>query len=271
MQSIKVFNNNAVSTITKDGREAIIIGSGIGFNKRPGDFIDENRIEKIYYVQNEIQTKFLQMLQNIKPEIMDAAEQIAQMADKAGFTLSNQGIISLIDHISFAIERFNNGLFLPNLMLSETKILYKKEFELGFKALDLIEKFCKIRLPDDEAGYIALHLVSISIDRNAVYHTLKFVKGVFDIIKETYGLNLENETFDVIRLKTHLKFLSQRIFNNESLENDNVSEMYNYFILSNPKNKICIKRVNTYIEQTFNYKLNKQEIVYLLVHLTKIL
>ena len=109
MRSIKVFNNNAVSTVMPDGREAIVLGKGIGFNKRPGDVISERLIEKVYYVQNEMQTKFLQMLQDVRPDVMEAAERIIAMAEQDGFSLSNQATISLIDHISFAIERQSSG------------------------------------------------------------------------------------------------------------------------------------------------------------------
>ena len=45
-----------------DGREAIVLGKGIGFHKRPGDTVEERYIEKVYYVPDEMQTKFLQML-----------------------------------------------------------------------------------------------------------------------------------------------------------------------------------------------------------------
>ena len=65
MKAIKVFNHNAVSTVMPDGREAIVLGTGIGFHKRPGDPVEERCIEKVYYVQDEMQTKFLQMLQNV--------------------------------------------------------------------------------------------------------------------------------------------------------------------------------------------------------------
>ena len=81
-----------------DGRVAIVLGKGIGFHKRPGDPVEERCIEKVYYVQDEMQTKFLQMLQNVEPSVMRAAEQILAMAENVGFSMSNQATISLIDH-----------------------------------------------------------------------------------------------------------------------------------------------------------------------------
>ena len=53
-----------------DGREAILVGNGLGFGRRPGDVIDKNRVSKVYYVQNELQTKFLKMLDNVTPQVM---------------------------------------------------------------------------------------------------------------------------------------------------------------------------------------------------------
>ena len=50
MRVVKIFNNNALSTVTNDRKEAILLGLGIGFNKRPGDKVNEDKIEKIYYV-----------------------------------------------------------------------------------------------------------------------------------------------------------------------------------------------------------------------------
>lgn len=54
MQAVKVFNNNAVSVVMPDGREAILVGNGLGFGRRPGDVIDKSRVSKVYYVQNEL-------------------------------------------------------------------------------------------------------------------------------------------------------------------------------------------------------------------------
>ena len=70
MIAAKIFNNNALATVTDEGQDAILIGLGIGFNKRPGDKVNQDKIEKIYYVQNDMQTKFLEMLKNVNSDVM---------------------------------------------------------------------------------------------------------------------------------------------------------------------------------------------------------
>ena len=182
MQAVKVFNNNAVSVVMPDGREAILVGNGLGFGRRPGDVIDKSRVSKVYYVQNELQTKFLKMLDNVTPQVMQAAERISLAAEEQGILLSSKSTISLVDHISFALERVEKGTFLPNLMLSETRMLYPKEYAVGQRALELVRQFCGVQLPEDEAGYIALHLVAGAADGALAYDTVKFVMAVFSIL-----------------------------------------------------------------------------------------
>lgn len=272
MRSVRIFNNSAVSVIMPDGRDAILLGKGIGFNKRPGDEINEGLIEKVYYVQTEMQAKFLQMLDEVRPDVMDAAEEIVAMAEKEGLHLSNQATISLIDHIGFAIERHEKGMDLPNLLLDETQLLYQKEYALGLRSLQIIRDHCKVELSEDEAGYIALHLVSNSVNKNAAYDILKFVNGALDILKETYGIALSKDSMDTQRLITHLKFLAQRILKNAEWDSDDgVDEMYEILLHRNEKNPLFLDRMEKYVEDMFHYKLSRQERFYLLVHLTKIL
>lgn len=271
MEAVKVYNNNAVSAVTPDGREVVLIGSGIGFSKRPGDIIDEQKIEKTYYIQNDLQTKFLQLLKDASSEAVQAAEDILEHARLSGLELKDQLLLSLIDHICFAIERYEQGIDLPYLMLAETKILYPKEFDAGKWALERIEFRCGVRLPDYEAGYIALQLASASMNREMTYNTLKLTKGCMDIIRDTYGVELDPDQIDTVRLTTHLKFLAQRIFQQVQWTDDDMDGLHEMLIGKHEKNRECMERLKEYIRDNFNYTLNSQEEVYLLVHLSKIL
>ena len=48
MKIVKIFNNNAVATISKNKEDLILTGSGIGFQKKIGDEVDPGKIEKKY-------------------------------------------------------------------------------------------------------------------------------------------------------------------------------------------------------------------------------
>jgi len=270
MRAKKVFSNNAVASVDTDGREVILVGAGIGFGRRIGDEIDRGKIEKVYYVQDALQTRFLQLLKDTKPAALEAAEQILSYAQQCGMVLKDQLIISLTDHISFALERAELGIELPYLMLSETKMLYPKEFGIGLWSLEKIREICAVALPEYEAGYIALQLVSSEMNPDIVYNALKLVNGALEIIKDTYGVELNPDDIDTLRLTTHLKFLSQRIFCHAQWNDSEMDSIYQLLLLRHSKNRECIRRLSDYIRNNFSYELNHQEKAYLLIHLSKI-
>ena len=44
LKILKVFNNNSVAAISDDLGDIILTGSGIGFQKKAGDLVDETKI-----------------------------------------------------------------------------------------------------------------------------------------------------------------------------------------------------------------------------------
>ena len=191
-------------------------------------------------------------------------------AEEQGILLSSKSTISLVDHISFALERVEKGTFLPNLMLSETRMLYPKEYAVGQRALELVRQFCGVQLPEDEAGYIALHLVAGAADGALAYDTVKFVMAVKEIICDTYHCTFEEESLETIRLTVHLKFLAARILRHTPWQDAGLESMYTVLLQCDSRNEVCLQRINAYLRQEFDYELDHQEQVYLLIHLTKI-
>ncbi|MBS5937957.1 CAT RNA binding domain-containing protein [Clostridium sp.] len=80
MKIIKLFNNNIVATIAEDNREVNVQGSGIGFQKKIGDLIDEDKIEKRYFIEDESKSKFNDIFENTPIEYFQAVEEIIGIA-----------------------------------------------------------------------------------------------------------------------------------------------------------------------------------------------
>ena len=72
--------------------------------------------------------------------------------------------ISLSDHIYTAIQRFLEGITITNSMLWDIKRFYELEFGLALKALNIIKERFQVELPEDEAAFIALHIVNAEMD-----------------------------------------------------------------------------------------------------------
>ena len=273
MRVIRVYNNNVVATRTDD-KEAIVQGSGIGFGKKPGDLIDEAKIEKIFFIKDDQLSKFEELLDDVPIEYFQIAEMIAQKATRElNVSLDNQILIALADHIYFAVERYYKDANLSNFLNSEISYLYRKEYQIGLWALDRIEEMLKVRLPKDEAGLIALHIINSSTKASTqdISDTLIFIRGILDIIKEQFNITFDKENLDTTRLMTHLKFLANRVIYHENENIVELDDMYDLLISKRAECKSCIEEIDNYIQGKFGYKLSKQEKVYLLVHLLRCL
>lgn len=107
MKVDKVINNNLVRSHDDADREIMVMGSGLGFKKKPGDPIEKEKIEKIYILQGEEQGRHMEELLSEMPlECIQAANEIVDYAVVSlGKPLSNYLYLNLCDHIHFAIKR----------------------------------------------------------------------------------------------------------------------------------------------------------------------
>ena len=271
MKIIRIYNNNILAAI-KDNEEVIVTGNGIGFSKKPNDLVDENKIDKIYTFKNKQKSQIMQLLENTPIIYFRIAERISQKAMSMLQTqLSNQILIALSDHLHYAIERKKKNQYIPNLMLNEIKTIYKKEYKIGLWSLKLIEANTSICLDEDEAGFIAMHIVNATIGNgnSTTSNILRFIKDIQRIIEETYSLHLDSQSLDYGRLVTHLKFLAQHIFQNDQKKIENLDPLYEMLIHCNDKMKMCIDEIYITTEEKYNYRLEKYELVYLMIHLSK--
>ena len=272
MKALKILNNNIVATII-DGKDALVVGNGIGFHKRINEDIDENKVERIYYIQDKQQSELLKLIDKVSVECFEVCEAIVNDAKNRGLKIRPQVLLPIVDHIGFAIQRFRQNIVLPNLMSTDVRLLYPFAYECGTNALSRIDKVLHIRLPEDEAAYIALHLVNYLEDGGHAYETVRLVNGCVNIIKKTFNIEFKEDSLSTMRIRTHLNFLASRIFSNS---NENVSDvnnevMYNMLLKRHRLNENCIKEIETFIKSSFKYDLNEQEKLYLLIHLNQLL
>ena len=74
-----------------------------------------------------------------------------------------------------------------------------------------------------------------------------------------------------MRLTSHLKFLAQRIFNHETIEvNSEDEEMISFLAQKNHNILECVSHISSFIKESFNYHLSDKELLYLMIHIYKI-
>ena len=269
----KVINNNIVSAYDETGREVVVMGRGIGFGVRAGAVIDNSKIEKVFRIESQgVAEQFKELLANMPLEHAQISNDIISYAKSTLKLKLNQSIyVTLTDHINFAIERYQKGINLENALLWEIKRFYPQEYGLGRYAINLIRERLHVSLPEDEAGFIALHFVNAEYgtDIRDALHFPNQMKDILDIVTRELGIRLDEGSLHYERFITHVKFLLQRVYRKELLP-DEESELAEMMKKKYPKEYACSEKIADYIEEAAGCRLSAEEIMYLSIHIRRI-
>ena len=269
----KVINNNIISAYEKSGAEVIVMGRGIGFKKKQGEVVPADQISKIFRIKSRTLTEqFKELLANMPLERVRISDEIISHAkDHLKLKLNQSIYVTLTDHINFAIERVRQGIEPQNALLWEIKRFYPQEFQLGIYALELIQDRLGILLPEDEAGFIALHFVNAEYGTD-IRDAVKFpdqMQAIVDIVEHDLGILLDESSLHYERFMTHIKFLIQRIYRKELLSSED-RELSLMMQRKYPREYQCSVKVAEYIMQATGCKLSEEEIMYLSVHIRRV-
>lgn len=273
MKIDKVINNNIVSALDPEGKEIVVMGRGLGFGAKPGKKIPEAKIEKIFRLDSQnTMNRFKELLSNLPLEHIQVSTEIINYAKSVLNRSLNQNIyVTLTDHINFAIERFRKQMRFSNPLLSEIKAFYKEEYLIGEYAVALIEKEIGIRLPVDEAGFIALHVVTAEYN-TAMSETIditNLIQNVVGMVRDYFHVGLDETSLNYQRFVTHLRFLAQRIVAGKLLDSGNpefnrlISQMY-------PEEYACSLKIREHIKSVYSHDVTEEETAYLAVHIKRI-
>ncbi|WP_078410017.1 BglG family transcription antiterminator LicT [Priestia abyssalis] len=273
MKIAKVINNNVISVFNEHNEELVIMGRGIAFQKRPGDAVDEDKIEKVFKLDNkDVSEKFKTLLYEVPMEYMEVSEEIINGAKtKLGKKLNESIYVSLTDHIHFAVERNQKGLDIKNALLWEIKRLYKDEFSVGKEALSIIESKLGVTLPEDEAGFIAMHIVNAELNEEMpnIVNITKVMQDILNIVKYHFKIAFDEESLNYYRFVTHLKFFAQRLLSETYMENKD-DFLFEAVKNKHPEAYECTRKISDYINKQYNHELTDEEKLYLTIHIERV-
>lgn len=274
MKILKIINNNIVSALDDNNEEIIVMGKGLGFRVKSGHPIAEDKIEKIFRLNNQSETgKFQELLQAMPMEHFEISVEIIEYTKSVINKKMNPNIyITLTDHIDFAITRMKQGMAFQNPLLWETKAFYPSEYLIGEYAVGLIRKKLGVQFGQDEAASIALHLVNAeyNTDMNSTLKITSTICELLEIIENHIGKQLNEDSLHYSRMITHLKFFLKRVFS-EQLLDDGDEELAQMIQKKYPAEYECSRKIVAYISEKYpEYRISQDEITYLTVHIRRI-
>lgn len=264
--------NNVVVVLDEHRREQVVMGRGLAFQKRVGDSLDEAKIEKIFALQSdELVGRLGELLSQIPLEVMTTCDRIIERARERLGKLQESVYITLTDHCHFAIERQKNGVALRNVLLWEIKRLYPKEFTLGQEARALIAERLGVELAEDEAGFIALHLVTAQLNSEMpeVMHVTRVMQEILQLVKYQLHLEYNEESLSYQRFVTHLKFFAQRMLTRTVVEDDD-AELHSAVKDNYAKAWKCAETVALHLQNSYQRSLTTEEIMFLAIHIERV-
>ncbi len=275
MKITKVLNNNVVMSRDESDQEVVVMGRGLAFQKKVRDVIDTAKIEKTFVLESSGVAKKLAELMKDTPEIyLELSYKILELAKShLTYKLDDYLYVALTDHLSFAITRHKNGIDLKNPLLWEIRRYYKQEFQIALKALDMVEEDTGVRLEEDEAASIALHLVNSQLSGENMDMAIKvteLVNNILNIVKYFFKIELDENSINYERFLTHLRFFAIRFIRKEES-----NEAYDNFLYEQVKKKYvaafeCTERIATYIAKNYDWNISNDEKVYLTLHIHRI-
>lgn len=275
MKIKKKLNNNVAVVTDKTGNEIIVMGKGITYDKKAGDCVDVEQVEKQFVPSNkDFSMKFQEILLDIPSKYLEVSNCIIERAKKyLDAEIDDNIYISLTDHIHMAVKRYLDGMQVPNPLLLDIKRFYNKEYEIGCQALEIIKDQLKVELPEDEAGFIAFHFVNAqqNLESSKMVDIMKLVKEITNIVKYQMGLDFDEESVYYYRFITHLKFFAQRLFLENKQYTDEDNPLYHIVKEQYKKAFNCTQAVVKFVDNKYNYKISKEEQLYLTVHIENII
>lgn len=271
----RILTNNAVVIDDENQQEKIVCGKGIAFKKRPGMEIDEISINQTFILEGGGEySRFEQLLKDVPLEYLELSSEIINMA-KLEFAkkFKDNVIITLSDHLYVAIKRCREGMTISNPLLWDIKNFYEIEYDIGLRALELIKNKFNIQLPDDEAGFIALHIVNVELDEDNMDHIFqvtKVIQEIMTIVKYHFHAEFDTSNVYYYRFITHLKFFALRLLKDNQFNEDEENELLDVVKDKYCTSYECVLKIKDFLEKKYNYTLQEDEIVYLTIHVHRV-
>lgn len=268
----KILNNNVVVILDAQQREQVVMGRGLAFQKRVGDKLDTSLIEKVFALQSDELTRRLgELLSQIPLEVITTCDRIIDLARSRLGKLQESLYITLTDHCHYAVERQKKGLAIKNALLWETQRLYPREFELGNEARAIIAQRLGVELPEDEAGFIALHLVTGQLNNEMpeVMHITQVMQEILNLVKYQLRLEYDTSTLSYQRFVTHLKFFAQRMLSRNVVPDDDET-LHNAIKENYALSWKCAEKIALHIRNTYQRELTTEEIMFLTIHIERV-
>ncbi len=268
-----MLNNNVVLARDEIGREAILTGRGLGFQRKRGQSVDTSLISRRYIPADNAQS-VAEVIAGIPLERLALAERVfRQAARKLGTDVPSSSVIAVVDHINQAMERVRQGLTMDYPLRAEVAHLHPEELRLAEAMVEEINAAQEIQLPGGEAVALALHLFTAAIgapSAQAASEQSRLIGQVMGLLEKTLGEAFDPDSVNAARFAVHLRYFLVRARTSVQIEDGTASLVTQALRVSHPDSYRVALRIRDLLEIRLGTTVTADETAYLALHVARL-
>ncbi|HEN7482997.1 PRD domain-containing protein [Streptococcus constellatus] len=269
-------NHNVALVRNKKGEELVIVGKGIIFGKKKGDFIPKDKVEKVFRMKTEeSRENFMTLLKDVPLDFITVTyEVIDSLSKKYGYPVQDYIYVTLTDHIYCSYQAVQQRRY-KDSALPDASEIYPVPYKIAQEAVAIYRERLLDTFPDDEINRIAYHFINAEGDSNSEGQNhldkRKEILGEVEaeLMKNGIRRTTDNSNF-YDRFMIHLNYFLDYL---DRSRDDNVSllEMESQIKQTYPEAYRIGSTIYEIVSQKTGVDLYQSERVYLVLHIQRLL
>ena len=268
-----MLNNNVVLARDEIGREAILTGRGLGFQRKRGQDVDASLISRRYIPADNAQS-VAEVIAGIPLERLALIERVFRKAARGLNTdVPSSTLIAVVDHINQAMERVRQGLTMDYPLRAEVAHLHPEELRLAEAMVEEINAAQEVQLPGGEAVALALHLFTAAIgapSAQAASEQSRLIGQVMGLLEKSFGEAFDADSVNAARFAVHLRYFLVRARTAVQIEDGTSSLVAEALRTSDPDAYRVARRIRDLLEIRLNTIVTDDETAYLALHIARL-
>ncbi|WP_211746934.1 PRD domain-containing protein [Paenibacillus sp. Marseille-Q4541] len=223
-------------------------------------------------IQHHIRSRLLNLVEDSTIVIIE--KYLTELEEKTGMKLTDSAFIGLAVHLALAIERIRTGqsIKIPPSVLNELRL--HPDFTAAQALVDRLEEAFGLTIPEDETGYITMHLkgaetrLQTEAETDAAYENVSFelVRLARNILKKAEsetGFELKSNSKLFYGFISHLGPALERLKLGLDIRNPLLSQIQEQYASIYEVARKCAKVLEEYIGKP----VPEAEIGYIALHI----
>ncbi|SIR28986.1 BglG family transcription antiterminator [Halanaerobium kushneri] len=229
-----------------------------------------NKSNKKVNFKSRLEHGYNEEIKNLLGELnLGEIEAVVKVAENdLGIRFTDSAFTGLIVHIAFAISRL---LAEQDIKIGAERlqiIKKKKEFEIAAKIANLLEGKFPVEIPEDEIGFITIHLLGAKMREGKINTELKeselkyLVKEMIRVVEKYFSTSLAGDQKLYSGLLVHLQAIVNRIIFDLPIQNpllEDIKEKYKEVFQAS-------RLAARLIQSEFYVEISEDEVGYLTIH-----